>query len=122
MLCSNYVLLLVQLSTDRNLIPAGWLKFSEITLPEIADYSSYPTITDAEKTSDQTVQHLPQITDIVLISHDYYNLGEAAQTVEEIYSAWLEPGNYIISYPKPYWKVWGEGVGSVSIYIATEDD
>lgn len=110
------------LSTDRHIIPSGWLKFSDITLPEIADYSSYPTITDAEKTSDQTVQHLPQITDIVLISHDYYNLGAAAQTVEEIYSAWLEPGNYIISYPKPYWKVWGEGVGSVPIYIAAEDD
>jgi len=109
------------LSTDRHIIPSGWLKFSDITLPEIADYSSYPTITDAEKTSDQTVQHLPQITDIVLISHDYYNLGETAQTVEEIYSAWLEPGNYIISYPKPYWKVWGEGAGAFPIYVATED-
>ena len=61
------------------------------------------------------------MTDIELISHDYYNLGAEAQTVEEIYSAWLEPGNYIISYPKPYWKVWGEGAGAFPIYVTTED-
>jgi len=98
-----------------------YLAFHGATLPEQSQAGSYATITNAEKASEQVVTHLPQITDIELISHDYYNLGEEAQTVEEIYSAWLEPGNYVISYPKPYWKVWGEGAGAFPIYVATED-
>lgn len=96
-------------------------RFVDAELPIQADAGTYPYITDLVKTDDQAVEILPQVTDIELISHDYYNLGEAAQTVEEIYSAWLEPGNYIISYPKPYWKVWGEGAGAFPIYVATED-
>jgi len=97
------------------------IRFFDATLPEQSQAGSYATVTNAEKAGEQVVTHLPQITDIELISHDYYNLGEEAQTVEEIYSAWLEPGNYIISYPKPYWKVWGEGAGAFPIYVATED-
>jgi len=95
--------------------------FLDATLPEQSQAGSYATVTNAEKAGEQVVTHLPQVTDIELISHDYYNLGAEAQTVEEIYSAWLEPGNYIISYPKPYWKVWGEGAGAFPIYVATED-
>lgn len=101
--------------------PQGRIGFSRINLPVQNPQFPYQAITNAEKTGDQTVMRLPQVTDIELISHDYYNLGETAQTVEEIYSAWLEPGNYIISYPKPYWKVWGEGAGAFPIYVATED-
>lgn len=103
--------------TDR----LSMIKFFDAALPEQSQAGSYATVTNAEKAGDQIVTHLPQITDIELISHDYYNLGAEAQTVEEIYSAWLEPGNYIISYPKPYWKVWGEGAGAFPIYVATED-
>jgi len=98
-----------------------YLVFRNATLPEQSQAGSYATVTNAEKAGDQVVTHLPQVTDIELISHDYYNLGAEAQTVEEIYSAWLEPGNYIISYPKPYWKVWGVGAGAFPIYVATED-
>lgn len=97
------------------------IAFVDAELPIQADAESYLYIADSVKTQDQAVEILPQVTDIELISHDYYNLGEAAQTVEEIYSAWLEPGNYIISYPKPYWKVWGTGAGAFPIYVATED-
>lgn len=97
------------------------LGFKLASLPIQNPLIPYQDILNAEKTDDQTVTLLPKITDIELISHDYYNLGDAAQTVEEIYSAWLEPGNYIISYPKPYWKVWGEGAGAFPIYVATED-
>lgn len=97
------------------------LAFKDAVLPEQSLAGTYSTITNAEKSYEQEVTLLPQTTDFELISHDYYNLGAEAQTVDEIYSAWLEPGNYIISYPKPYWHVWGEGVGSVPIYIATED-
>ena len=68
---------------------------------QLPEASSSPTfeITDDDKTGDQTVTLLSKITDIELISHDYYNLGAEAQTVEEIYSAWLEPGKlyYFIS-------------------------
>jgi len=99
----------------------GFIDFARIKLPIQNPQFPYLTITNAEKTGEQSVKHLPQVTDIELISHDYYNLGEEAQMVEEIYSAWLEPGNYVISYPKPYWKVWGEGVGAVPMFITTED-
>ena len=95
--------------------------FTDANLPTQTDAESYEYIADSVKTDDQVVEHLPQVTDIELTSHDYYNLGAEAQTVEEIYSAWLEPGNYIISYPKPYWKVWGVGAGAFPIYVATED-
>lgn len=100
---------------------SDFIAFADLGLPIQADAGTYTYITDSVKTDDQAVEILPQVTDIELISHDYYNLGEAAQTVEEIYSAWLEPGNYIISYPKPYWKVWGTGAGAFPIYVATED-
>lgn len=109
------------LTTDKHFFSAGWLKFADISIPDSSQYISYSQITNSDKTSEQTVKHLPQVTDIVLVSHDYYNLGAVGQTIDEIYSAWLEPGDYIISYPKPYWKVWGEGVGAVPIYVTTED-
>lgn len=97
------------------------IAFKDASLPIQNPMMPYVHITDAEKTSAQIVDHLPLVTDISVISHDYYNLGDVAQTVEEIYSAWLEPGTYIIAYQKPYWRVWGEGVGSVPIFVTTED-
>lgn len=78
-------------------------------------------ITDDDKTDQQKLTHLPMVTDVVLHSHDYYHPADGVQTAEEIYNAYLEPGNYIIAYPKPYWKVWADGVGSVPVYISTED-
>lgn len=99
------------------------ITFVTAGLPLQDQYIMYPEITDEDKTGEQTVKHLPKLTEVVLISHDYYNPGiETPQTIDEIFNAWLEPGNYIISFPKPYWKVWGEGAGSVPIYIATEDE
>jgi len=78
-------------------------------------------ITDADKVGKQDLTHLPMVTEGTLHSHEYYHPAEGVQTAEEIYSAYLEPGDYIISYPKPYWKVWAEGVGSTPLYITTED-
>jgi hypothetical protein len=78
-------------------------------------------ITDDDKTDKQKLSHLPMVTSVMIKSHDYYHPAEEVQTSEEIYSAYLEPGNYIISYQKPYWKVWADGVGSVPVYISTED-
>lgn len=91
------------------------------SLPEQNPVIAYPSITDADKTNEQRVVHKSLITNIAVKSHDYYNLGVVGQTAEEIYNAWLEPGNYIIPYQKPYWSVWGEGVGAIPIFIATED-
>ena len=98
-----------------------YISVIDASLP-VAGGTGYPAITDAEKSVHQKVSLLPQITDIELISHDYYKVSDADQTVEEVYSAWLEPGDYIIAFEKPYWKVWGEGAGASPIFIATEDD
>lgn len=78
-------------------------------------------ITDDDKIDKQKLTHLPMVTEVELQSHDYYHPAEGLQTAEEIYNAYLEPGSYIISYPKPYWSVWADGVGSVPIYFSTED-
>lgn len=78
-------------------------------------------ITDDDKTDQQKLTHLPMVTEVTLHSHDYYHPAEGVQTAEEIYSAYLEPGNYVIAYQKPYWKVWADGVGSVPVYTSTED-
>ena len=59
----------------------------------------------------------PLVTGIELIS-DYTK----GLTQEEIYSAWLEPGDYKIVYSKPYYDVVAEGVGSVPAYLMTEDN
>jgi hypothetical protein len=80
-----------------------------------------PAITEADKTNAQKLTHLPMVTEVTLHSHEYYHPADGVQTAEEIYNAWLEPGDYVISYPKPYWKVWADGVGSVPVYITTED-
>lgn len=81
----------------------------------------YKPLTDADKTNKQNLTHLPLVTEIILKSHDYYNLGDVAQATDEIYSAYLEPGDYTIVYSKPYFKVWVDGVGGEPIYTATED-
>ena len=107
----------IRADTNRS----GEIMFLDAVLPVQNPMIPYQHITNADKSMDQTVSHLPLVTDISVTSHDYYNLGEAAQTVEEIYNAWLEPGIYIIAYPRPYWKVWGEGVGSIPIFVTTED-
>lgn len=100
----------------------GTITIFNAELPaQLSPETPYPTITNSEKSINQEVTLLPKITDIELVSHDYYKLAESEQAIEEVYSAWLEPGNYVIAFQKPYWKVWGEGAGSYPIYTATED-
>lgn len=97
------------------------IHITDAALPQLADASGYEVISNTDKTDKQNVTLLPLVTKIELQSHDYYNLGNVPQATDEIYNAYLEPGNYIIAYPKPYWKVWAAGVGSVPLYISTED-
>jgi len=72
-------------------------------------------ITDDEKTDSQelTIQQL--VTSVQITSHDY-----AKGTVEEeIFSAMLTPGDYMVVYPKPYHWVSASGIGDVITYLGT---
>jgi len=72
-------------------------------------------ITDDEKTDSQelTIQQL--VTAVEITSHDY-----AKGTVEEeIFSAMLTPGDYMVVYPKPYHWVSASGIGDVITYLGT---
>jgi len=82
------------------------------------DYQYDGVIGTNDKTDKQDLKLEPLVTGIELISHDYTK----GLTQEEIYSAWLEPGDYKIVYSKPYYDVVAEGVGSVPAYLMTEDN
>ena len=72
-------------------------------------------ITDAQKTDSQelTIQQL--VTAVQISSHDY-----AKGTIEEeIFSALLTPGDYMVVYPKPYHWVSASGIGDVITYLGT---
>lgn len=73
------------------------------------------TITDDEKTDSQNLKLQKKITGVTVMSHDYF---KSEGVVEEIFSAYLEPGDYLIVYPKPYWHVQAEGVGDSLVYLA----
>lgn len=76
------------------------------------------TITDDEKTDAQKLKLNQKITGVSIMSHDYY---KSVGVVEEIFSAYLEPGDYLIVYPKPYWHVQAEGVGDSLVYLANSN-
>lgn len=72
-------------------------------------------ITDQDKTDKQSLNILQLVTAVELISHDYAK----GTVVEEVYSADLEPGDYKVVYPKPYWEVTATGAGDRAVYLAT---
>lgn len=74
-------------------------------------------ITDVDKSQKQELEILQMVTGIELISHDYTQ----GTTPEEIYSAYLEPGEYKIVFQKPYYNISVVGVGDVPAYIMSED-
>lgn len=81
----------------------------------VANSTGDVTITDDEKTDAQKLKLNQKITGVSIMSHDYY---KSEGVVEEIFSAYLEPGDYLIVYPKPYWHVRAEGVGDSLVYLA----
>lgn len=81
----------------------------------VANSTGDVTITDDEKTDSQKLKLNQKITGVSVMSHDYY---KSVGVVEEIFSAYLEPGDYFIVYPKPYWHVQAEGVGDSLVYLA----
>lgn len=76
------------------------------------------TITDQDKTDANPLSIQPIVTGVEIVSHDY----SKGQTLEEIFSAFLAPGDYMVVYPKPYWHVEAVGVGDALIYLATTND
>lgn len=84
----------------------------------VANSTGDVTITDDEKTDSQKLKLNQKITGVSVMSHDYY---KSEGVVEEIFSAYLEPGDYLIVYPKPYWHVQAEGVGDSLVYLANSN-
>ena len=96
------------------------LKIKESIIPE-ASFTSGDidvTVTNTEKTDSQTLNILPIVTGVEIMSHDY----SKGQTLEEIFSAFLTSGDYMVVYPKPYWHVEGVGVGDTLTYLATTNN
>lgn len=73
------------------------------------------TITDDEKTDSQKLKLQKKITGVTVMSHDYF---KSEGVIEEIFSEYLEPGDYLVVYPKPYWHVEVQGLGDSLIYLA----
>ncbi len=76
------------------------------------------TITDDEKTDSQKLKLQKKITGVTVMSHDYF---KSEGVVEEIFSEYLEPGDYLVVYPKPYWHVEVQGLGDSLIYLANTE-
>lgn len=72
-------------------------------------------ITDAQKTDSQelTIQQL--VTAVQITSHDYTK----SEVEENVFSALLNPGDYLVVYPKPYHWVSASGIGDVITYLGT---
>jgi len=90
------------------------------TVYDTAKYSDQiveAPIIDLEKTDKQNLNLLQQVTAVEIISHDY----SQGATEEEIFSGALEPGDYKVVYPKPYWQVTAAGVGDRVVYLALAD-
>ena len=75
-------------------------------------------VTDTQKTDSQTLSIQPLVTGVEVVSHDY----SKGQTLEQIFSAFLTPGDYMVVYPKPYWHVEATGTGDAITYLATTND
>jgi hypothetical protein len=72
-------------------------------------------VTDLEKTDKQSLNILPLVTGVEVVSHDY-----GKGTIEEnIFSAYLTPGNYLVIYPKPYHEVTATGIGDIITFLGT---
>jgi hypothetical protein len=75
-------------------------------------------ISSQEKTDSQELNILQLVTGVEITSHDY----SKGTTLEEIFSAYLNPGDYMVVYPKPYWHVEASGIGDAITYLATAND
>lgn len=72
-------------------------------------------ISNQEKTDAQELSVLQLVTGVEITTHDY----SKGTTLEEIFSAYLNPGDYMVVYPKPYWHVEASGVGDAITYLGT---
>ena len=74
------------------------------------------TVPDTDKQDNQTVELLPKITGVDLITHDY----SQGATSETIFSETLEPGSYKIVFNKPYYSITATGAGYIPDNLITE--
>jgi hypothetical protein len=72
-------------------------------------------ISKEEKTDAQELSVLQLVTGVEITTHDYAK----GDTLEDIFSAYLNPGDYMVVYPKPYWHVEASGAGDVITYLGT---
>lgn len=73
-------------------------------------------VSDSEKTDKQSLEIHRPVTSVEVVSHDYTK----SAAIETIFSSeWLEPGDYLVVYQKPYWFVRVSGVGDRAVYLAT---
>ena len=72
-------------------------------------------ISNQEKTDAQELSVLQLVTGVEITTHDY----SKGNTLEEIFSASLNPGDYMVVYPKPYWYVEASGIGDAITYLGT---
>ena len=72
-------------------------------------------ISKEEKTDAQELSVLQLVTGVEITTHDYAK----GDTLEDIFSAYLNPGDYMVVYPKPYWHVEASGAGDRITYLGT---
>lgn len=98
----------------------NFIRTRNMTSEETPGFYKLPEIvlTDNDKNNGDTLELLPLITSIELLSHDYSRGTES----ETIFEDTLLPGSYKIIFQKPFYEVTATGVGFVPTYIMTEDN
>lgn len=81
-----------------------------------SDYTTQDTITDNDKLDRQELRVLPMVTGIELIAHNYVK----SDVKETIFDDTLLPGDYKITFDKPYADVTVSGVGDTPELLGTE--
>jgi len=115
----NYVSIKDKITPIPGAVLAGYYFDQVGTLFDDALFSDQITgdiVSDSEKTDKQSLDIRRPVTSVEVISHDYTK----SEAIETIFSSdWLEPGDYLVVYDKPYWYVRAAGVGDAAVCLAT---
>lgn len=88
-------------------------------LPVVIPETTYDDeIEDIEKSSNQSIDLLPLVTKVELVSHTY----TAGTELEDVFEEYLEIGTYKIVFEKPYHTIIIDGPGYETWILATEGD
>lgn len=83
-----------------------------------SDQAAGMRVSDSQISQSQSLDILQLVTAVEISSHDYAK----GLISEEIFSADLPEGDYLVVYPKPYHEVIATGVGDSIVYLATTND